>query len=75
MLEDATEHQQATLGIISLLLVHGGNSDELYTPVSNNSLPRLCMMKFLRDEQWFLDLAPCVCTHVTVWHADKGFLR
>lgn len=39
MLEDAKEHQQATLEIVSLLLAHGGDSDELYTPVSTTSAP------------------------------------
>lgn len=53
------EHQQAMLEIVSLLLAHGVNSDELYTPVSNNSTSHLCTMYFLLGEQWYLDLAPC----------------
>lgn len=52
MLEDALEHQQATLEIVSLLLAHGVNSDERYTPVSNKSTPHLCTMYFLLGEQW-----------------------
>ena len=51
MLEDAKEHQQATLEIVSLLLAHGANSDQVYTPVSNNSTSHLCTMYFLHDKQ------------------------
>ena len=40
------EHQQATLEIISLLLAHGANSDEVYYPVSNNSTPHLNTIYF-----------------------------
>lgn len=32
-LNDAREHQQASLEIVSLLLSHGANPDEAYTPV------------------------------------------
>ena len=57
------EHKQATLDIISLLMAHGSNCDELYTPVSNSSSPHLCTMHFLRDPQWFLDLVPGAENH------------
>ena len=41
-LEVAKERQQAALDFVLLLLTHGADPDEVYTPLSMTTIPRLC---------------------------------